>query len=139
MGKKSREAAERITGECVAIRSRRLGRIITRIYDDALRRHGVTASQLGLLATIELHAPVTAARLGEELEIDTSTLSRNLKRMEDLEWLGATSAGRARELELTTEGRRILTKAARAWKKAQTEALERLGKDAPKKLDALLD
>ena len=44
--------ARLMASECLAARVRRLGRVITRVYDAALAPHGVTIAQLNLLTAI---------------------------------------------------------------------------------------
>ncbi len=43
------EIAENTSAACISTRVRQLSRIITRVYDDALRPPGITASQFTLL------------------------------------------------------------------------------------------
>jgi hypothetical protein len=46
------DIAEATAGACLATRVRQLSRIITRVYDDAMRPLGITASQYTLLAQL---------------------------------------------------------------------------------------
>ncbi len=66
---------------CIATRVRQLSRIVTRVYDDALRPHKITASQFTLLTQLAQTDGITAAEIGLDLDIEKSTLSRNLKRL----------------------------------------------------------
>ncbi|MGF1469297.1 MAG: MarR family winged helix-turn-helix transcriptional regulator [Sandaracinaceae bacterium] len=139
MADRTHRAARRIAEACIATRSRRLGRTVTRLYDDALRAHQLTAAQLALLVAIELNAPVTAKDLTELLEIEKSTLSRNLRLMAERAWIDREDdQGRAAALVLSREGRRVLREALPSWEQAQREALARLGEEAAETLDALL-
>jgi len=47
-----RDFARLMASECLAVRVRRLGRVVTRVYDAALAPHGVTIAQLNLLTAI---------------------------------------------------------------------------------------
>ena len=112
-----------IARECLVVRLRMLNRVVTNIYDDALRPLDVKASQLNIL--------VVAARLGlarpadvcQRLQLDTSTLSRNVERMRARDWLEVVDDddGRAQPFRLTAKGRRLLERAMPAWKKAQAK------------------
>ncbi len=128
----SRQVARRISSECLAVRVRRLGRVVTRIYDAALAPHGVTIAQLNLLAAIGAIDGQSSARLGRVLEVEKSTLSRDLKRMEQLGWIrsGPSESGRGRSLLVTAAGARLLMEARPAWEKAQRSAQSRLGQGA---------
>jgi DNA-binding MarR family transcriptional regulator len=77
----SRELAAEIASDCLASRVRRLERTVSRIYDGALRGTGVTAPQLALLVAVELAGPTTAAFVAKRLDLEKSTVSRNLARL----------------------------------------------------------
>jgi DNA-binding MarR family transcriptional regulator len=128
----AREVARLIATECLAVRVRRLGRVVTRIYDAALAPLGVTTAQLNLLAAIGVGAGTTQTGLGRLLDVEKSTLSRDLKKMEHLGWIRSAAAptGRGRSISITPAGARLLTQARPAWERAQRAALEQLGHGA---------
>ena len=72
------DIAETTAAACLATRVRQLSRIVTRVYDDAMRPLGITASQYTLLAQLASRDGITAVEIGHELDIEKSTLSRNL-------------------------------------------------------------
>lgn len=119
-------AARSIVGACLALRIRRMDRALSRIYDGALRPHGVTIAQLGLLTATTLSGPVRPSRLGEILDLDRSTVSRNIALMLRRGWILATPApdGRSKLLTLTRRGEDLLTKALPAWRRSQRHARE---------------
>src|SRR3954471_24920921 len=92
-----------IASECLSVRVRRLGRVITRIYDAALAPHGVGIAQLNLLSAIAASGGARAVDLSRILDVEKSTLSRDLKRMEEMGWV---RAGERRVLTLTPAGSR---------------------------------
>ena len=72
---------ETISKTCIAVRLRLLNRVVTNFYDDALRPLGLKVSQLNILivtARLGLARPVQVCDI---LQLDTSTLSRNVERM----------------------------------------------------------
>ena len=118
-----------IAGTCIAVRLRLLNRVVTNIYDDALRPLGLKVSQLNILiatAKLGLARPV---RVCEILQLDTSTLSRNVERMKAHGWLEVVPEedARAQPFRLTAQGKRLIEKATPAWEKAQHRAEELLG------------
>ena len=119
-----------IASECLSVRVRRLGRVITRIYDAALAPHGVSAAQLNLLSAIAATGGARAVDLARVLEAEKSTLSRDLKRMEQIGWVraGRAAGDAGRLVTLTTAGSRLLLEVREAWEKAQAAAEEELGK-----------
>ena len=118
----------RIAGECLAGRVRVLSRVVTGIYDDALRPHNVRVSQMNVLVAVAVMGPVRAADVCRLLRLDKSTLSRDLDRLLDRGWVRATpGAGRSRDLEATPAGRAMIRKALPAWEEAQARVRGVLG------------
>jgi DNA-binding MarR family transcriptional regulator len=120
------DAARTISQECLAIRARRLQRGITRIYDGALRAHGLSVAQLGILVVVALKGQVQPKVLCQILDLEKSTLSRNVALMVTKGWVEAEAAGRSQILRLTQSGAALLARARPAWEGAQREALARL-------------
>ncbi|WP_236517606.1 MarR family winged helix-turn-helix transcriptional regulator [Sandaracinus amylolyticus] len=115
--------ARRIRDECLASPLRRLSRVVNAIYDEALRPIGLTVAQLNLLAAIAgLDEDATAARIARALEIEKSTLSRDLARLEAGGLVRRREGGREKRLELTARGAKLLEAAVPAWERAQARA-----------------
>ena len=128
------EIARTVGAECLCFRSRRLARILTRHFDEALRPIGIQATQLTLLAAIA--GPGAAGqsmrRLHDFLAMDPTTLSRNLKPLQTAGLVGVERAekdGRARVAKLTSEGERVLREALPLWRRAQDRLVEMFGED----------
>src|SRR5215831_2892484 len=81
-----RDAAE-VLRTCIATRLRMADRVITRVYDDALRPLGLTVTQMSMLVVAEDRGLIRQSEVGAELQLDDSTLSRNLERMRANGWL----------------------------------------------------
>ena len=117
----SKELAGEIARDCLATRVRRLERTVSRIYDGALRGTGVTAPQLALLVTVELAGPTSAAFVAERLDLEKSTVSRNLARLANAGLLTTDgglriTAGAPRRFErVTRSGGRPSGSCARRW------------------------
>ena len=127
--RRTQPTLDTIAGECIAGRMRILNRVVTNIYDDALRPLGVKVSQMNILVCAGLMGTARPAEVCEMLHLDVSTLSRNVERMRARDWLEVVPVedGRAQPFQLTAEGRRLLEKASPAWKKAQQQARAILG------------
>jgi DNA-binding MarR family transcriptional regulator len=125
---------------CIATRVRQLSRIVTRVYDDALRPHKITASQFTLLTQLAQTDGITAAEIGLDLDIEKSTLSRNLKRLLALGHIemDPPAGRRGRGLHLTPKGKAVIREAYPVWKDAQHRAETMMGVDARQTLDGLL-
>ena len=123
-----RDAAE-VVRDCIATRLRMANRVVAKVYDDALRPLGLTVPQMSMLAVAEDRGLIRQSEVGAELQLDDSTLSRNLERMRANGWLEEASADDARvhSYRLTAAGRALLDKAVPAWRKAQAAAGRLLG------------
>jgi len=134
------DIAETTAGACLATRIRQLSRIITRVYDDAMRPLGITTSQYTLLAQLAARDSITAVEIGHELDIEKSTLSRNLKRLLALGHIimDPPAGRRGRGLHLTPKGQAILKDAFPIWQDAQTRAVSAMGAESRNVLDGLL-
>ena len=121
--------AERITGECAAYRLRVINRAITRIYDEALRPHGIRIAQLNTMVVVMDSGGITPNELSQRMHMDASTVSRNVERMCQNGWLELQSLEDARShaIHITTRGRRLLRDVAPAWEQAQEATAKILG------------
>jgi DNA-binding MarR family transcriptional regulator len=131
---------ETIAASCIAGRLRLLNRVVTNIYDDALRPLDLKVSQMNILVVTAKLGVARPAEVCEFLELDTSTLSRTVDRMVANGWLEIVPEedGRSQPFRLTAEGHRLLERALPAWKKAQAEAKKLLGDDGLRLLDAAI-
>jgi DNA-binding MarR family transcriptional regulator len=130
---------DRIAANCIAVRLRLLNRVVTNLYDEALRPLGLKVSQLNVLVVAAKLGVARPAEVSELLHLDLSTLSRNVDRMmaKSRRWLEAVPEedARARPFRLTHRGRRLLERAIPAWEKAQKQAAELLGESGVAVLD----
>ncbi len=131
MDKPTNSSIDTIARTCIAVRLRLLNRVVTNFYDDALRYLGLKVSQLNILVVTAKVGVARPAQVCEILQLDTSTLSRNVERMRAKGWLEVVPAKDAREqpFRLTPQGKRLLERAVPAWEKAQQQAGDLLGED----------
>jgi len=120
---------DRVAGECVAVRLRMLNRVITNIYDDALRSLDLKVSQMNILVAAAKMGTARPVEVCEYLHLDVSTLSRNVERMRARGWLEVVpdEDGRSQPFRLTPRGRKLLEKAVPAWSAAQQQVKKILG------------
>src|SRR4051794_20073068 len=120
---------DKIAGECVAVRLRLLNRVITNIYDDALRPLDLKVSQMNILVAAAKMGTARPLAVCEYLHLDVSTLSRNVERMKARGWLEVVpdEDGRSQPFRLTPQGRKLLEKAVPAWSEAQQQVKKLLG------------
>ena len=123
------EAAETISANCLAARIRLLHRTVTSIFDEALRPLSLTDAQLTILVMVANRGPVSPGAVARHLNMEKSTISRNVARMDKNGWLTVSDgqSGREHKLTLTPKGKALLVKAFPLWNVAQTRAKAVLG------------
>lgn len=127
----STSPAAQIGAQCLAVRLRMLNRRVSRIYDEALRPHGVGVAQLNLLVAIANLEQAHPTELVASLGLEKSTLSRNVKGLAAREWveIWVAADGRGQLLTLSQSGRELLAAALPAWEQAQARAQALLGEE----------
>ncbi|MGO9062511.1 MAG: MarR family winged helix-turn-helix transcriptional regulator [Candidatus Binataceae bacterium] len=115
--------------ECIGFRVRKLNRMITAIFDGALSKAGLKISQFTLLVAVANLERAKPAELTRALQMDESTLSRNVERMRAKGWLRivADEDRRSHSIEVTDKGQELIRKCYPAWEQAQEEVTKRLG------------
>lgn len=136
MGKSS-ATIDTIAKTCIAVRLRLLNRVITNIYDEALRPLGLKASQMNILIVAAKLGLARPTQVCDFLQLDVSTLSRNVERMRSKGWLEVVPEADARNqpFRLTAQGKRLIEKTIPAWERAQEEAKELIGAAGATMLD----
>lgn len=116
------------TGLCVCFQLRRTSRAITQLYDAALQPAGIRSTQFALLIGVAKKQPITISELGNVLIIDSTTLSRSLRKLQQAALLKVVSGSDRRErlVQLTSKGRRVLEETLPHWRKVQGEVTSRL-------------
>lgn len=127
---------DEIVRDCLGFRVRLLGRATTGLYDHALKAHGLSIGQANLMAALGKLGPCSPARLGEVLQMDRSTVSRNLSLLLKQGWAEAVSsdAKGVREVTLSPAGHEKIRALLPEWRRAQEETARLLG---PEGVDAI--
>lgn len=126
---------------CTNLKLRQLTRRVSAHYDRVVGEAGLKTTQYSLLAHIVTLAPIRPGALADAMEMDASTLTRNLQVLVAQGWaeVGAGDDARSRIVTATPAGRAKRTEAQRAWKRAQLALNERLGDARVSRLHALID
>ena len=126
---------------CSNLKLRQADRVVSRLYDRHLATVGLKTSQYALLGHIAALMPVQPAELAAQLQMEASTLTRNLQPLVVQGWVevGPGRDARSRQVVLTESGRAKHAEARSAWKQAQQAFNERLGLERVAQLHALLD
>src|SRR5689334_6113376 len=127
---RARSAETELPLACTGARLRRLTRRVTAHYEHHLRTTGLNLSQYSLLVHLSETAESLSA-LADRMEIDRTTLSRNLQPLLDrglVEEAGG-SDGRQRLFVLSANGARLRASARKQWRQAQLALEHHLGRD----------
>jgi len=113
---------------CICHKTRMAARVVTRAYDEALRPTGLRATQVSVLAAVGVRGAVSISSLADSLGMERTTLTRNLRPLEQNGYVQLAAEGRHRRrvLTLTPAGRAALLGALPLWKEAQRLITQRL-------------
>ena len=115
---------------CTCLKLRRLSRRVTAVYDRALAETGMRVTQYSLLVQLRRSEQVSMSELAELLDMDRTTLTRNLKPLIELRWVEVKPGkddARVRLVRITAAGTAKLRSARSQWQKAQDEVKATIG------------
>ena len=109
-----------------------MSRVLTRLYDDALRSSGLRVSQLTVLVAIAKFGEPGAkiGKLADALAMERTTLTRNIGPLESAGLIRVArdpDDARARILLLTRAGERAIEAAFPLWEAAQRQVRSAVG------------
>lgn len=129
-----------VARKCLLTRTRKISRVVTNLYDRALRPHGINSTQVSLLATIAKLGGASRAEIGRANYQESSTLTRNLALLLKEGWVQELPPeGRSRPIILSEAGRSLLAEVMPAWRAAQREARELIGDEGVAALVGVAD
>lgn len=126
---------------CTNFKLRQVTRLVSNHCEAHFAETGLKTTQYALLSHVVVLGPIQPSELARRMDLDLSTLSRNVQPLQAMglvEMLPGADA-RSRQLQATEAGiaRRKQMKAT--WKRAQLSLNERLGDERVQRLHALLD
>jgi DNA-binding MarR family transcriptional regulator len=126
---------------CTNLKLRQASRLVTRHYESFFAPTGLKITQYSLLSHVVKLGPLRAGELAAAMQLDASTLTRNLQPLlqQGLVQMHTGDDARSRVVEATDAGRALRSEAQKAWKQAQAALNQRLGADRVAALHALID
>ncbi len=114
---------------CACQNLRRLTRIVTRIYDQELRKAGIEVTQFGLLTALAATGEANQKLLSAGLAMDSTTLTRTLGLLRKKGWVRVRRGKDRRErlFGLTGAGKQQLAAAQPNWEQAEHRLRQELG------------
>ena len=117
---------------CLCASTRHAARLLTRYYEEELRPAHLTPAQFELLSVLSARPGLSQSDLAKALDLDQTTLSRNLKVLISRKWIkhGASPQDRRQaSYTLSAEGHKAWRYAVPYWQHAQTHMQQKLGSD----------
>lgn len=120
-----------VVAHCTCANLRKTARVITQLYDDFLQPSGLLGTQFRLLGAVAAKGSIAVTPLAELLEVDPTTLARNLRPLErdGLIEIAPGEDRRTRVVSITQQGQRALARALPLWEEAQAFVISRLGEE----------
>ncbi|WNG25061.1 winged helix-turn-helix transcriptional regulator [Cystobacter fuscus] len=114
---------------CNCLSLRQASRHVTQFYDQALAPSGVRTTQYSILNRVFTQGPRTVKQLAEQLFMDPSTLTHNLRPLlkEGLVELQVGTDRRMRVIALTAQGKAVRERARVLWLRAQARFEQQFG------------
>jgi DNA-binding MarR family transcriptional regulator len=114
---------------CTCGEIRRAARAVTLLYDKAFESSGLLSTQLGVLYNISNSATITISQLAGKLDMDRTTLTRNLSVLERQELINISSGKdhRTRIITITSKGTNCISDAIPLWNEIQRKVKQEMG------------
>lgn len=125
-----------IAKQCLAGQIKIISRVVVGIYDRELKSSGLKITQASILVHLLAYGSRSGSALGRSLQMDKSTVSRNIDRMERNGWVKKTDA---ENVEITETGRELILSARPQWEKAQKTVCNIFGSDGVEAVKMLTD
>lgn len=126
---------------CTNFKLRQLMRRVAQRYDAEVGKAGLKGTQYSLLSYVVKLGPMRPVDVAAGMNVDASTLSRNLKPLVAAGWVEVVEGADARShlLVATDAGRAKRAEAQRHWRVAQESLNATLGPERVIALHALID
>ena len=126
-----------VRDSCLCLHVLRAARTLARRFDNALRPLGLTNGQFSLMVSLNRPEAPTIGAVASLLAMDRTTLTAALKPLQRHSLIKVTTDHddhRARLLQLTPQGRKLLARAVPVWKTTHASVEARLGPGEPDRL-----
>lgn len=126
---------------CTNFKLRQLTRLVSQHCEPFFNETGLKTTQYSLLSHIDHLGPLPPGQLAKRMDLDASTLSRNLQPLLNAGLVEQLPGDDARSLlvQVTAAGRAKRAEMKADWKRAQLSINATLGDERVQQLHALLD
>ncbi len=132
---------EEVAQNCMFAKLRHVSRFVTNIYTKELKAVGLTPVQYSMMTAIKILDSANINTLSDALNMDRTTINRNLKPLirEDIVYMGEREDKREKTVSLSEKGEGIYKRAYEKWKRAQDNLEKQIGKESWDALNSVLD
>ncbi len=130
---------EKVALPCICANVRRASRVLTQLYDQAMRPLGLRMTQFSILQALSLMGTRLQGDLAEFLALDSTTATRAVQLLQKRGWVTVKKGKDRRErwLGLSTSGEMELARIRPAWQAVQNKVRSQLGEERWKRLTQL--
>jgi DNA-binding MarR family transcriptional regulator len=114
--------------QCIGNRLRCLSRIVDNEFRIMLKDFDITESQLSILFALSKLGKTEQRKIGDTLFLERSTVSRNIKLLENRGVVSRTASYRP-EIEMTKQGELLLHQILPIWESLMTNLCDTLGEE----------
>jgi DNA-binding MarR family transcriptional regulator len=120
---------------CVALNLRKSSNIVSRYYARGMKSAPVRGPLFSLLAIIRKRGSTNITALARDAGLDRTTLTRNLKQLEQRGFIEISPAlANRKEIHLLPAGSAALDAALLSWRKTQDSVVQELGEERWKRM-----
>jgi DNA-binding MarR family transcriptional regulator len=116
---------------CACTNYRAASRRLTQYYDEQMKPSGLRITQFSILSALAIEGSSMVTQLADLLYIDQTTLTRNLKLLEEENLIEKVQGEdkRSRFIKLSEKGQAALDKALPYWEEAQNRIVNGVGQE----------
>jgi DNA-binding MarR family transcriptional regulator len=132
------EVCWQVRRTCACDQLRRVTRGVTQVYDNAVVPSGLKITQLPIFVGLASEGDLPLTVLADALALDRTTLTRNLKVLEDrglIRTYEHADDARVRMVSMTLDGSAMLTQALERWARVQEFVEDRFGRERLRALE----
>ncbi|MEM9076936.1 MAG: MarR family winged helix-turn-helix transcriptional regulator [Bacteroidota bacterium] len=111
--------------DCIGSRFRRISRIIDAYFRVEAKKFGITENQMTIMFALYSMGKVAQHKIGDNLALEKSTVSRNLRHLEKNGYVVRDDAYHP-EVDLTPKGKNLVLELIPLWEKVMSELVKKL-------------
>lgn len=118
-------------GKCTAFNLKKATRAVQNLYDEAFKDVGLEGTQFTVLSHVFIFGPISITKLAESMHVDRTTVARNLGPLVKRGLIETRQGNdrRAKIINVTDEGKSILSQALPVWRNTHEQIVSTIGRE----------